>query len=250
MPSIFITGAARGLGRAVAQRFLAEGWTVGAYDIATVEYQHELLISGHLDVTDAVSWDTALAEFAEHTGGLIDIVDNNAGIIVDGPLGGADPTTVAKLVEVNCTGVTLGARAAYPYLKRTPGARLVNMSSASAIYGQPGIAAYSASKFYVAGLTESLSLEWRNDDIRVLDIWPLWAQTGLADNGAASVAKLGVKITPEQLADTVWRAVNPRNRLARGKVHHGVSALDKALYLGRSLAPDRVARLLTKVIAG
>lgn len=209
MPSIFITGAARGLGRAVAQRFLAG-----------------------------------------HPGGLIDVVDNNAGIIVAGPLASADPATVAKLVQVNCTGVTLGARAGHLYLQRTPGAQLLNMPSASAIYGQPGIAAYSASKFYVAGLTESLNLEWRDDDIRVLDIWPLWAKTGLAQVNAASVRKLGVRITPEQLAETVWQAVNLKNRWARGKVHHGVSVVDKAFYLGRSVAPDRVTRLLTRVMVG
>lgn len=250
MPSIFITGAAQGLGRAVAEKFLAEGWIVGAYDIAPVNYRAENLIPGHLDVTDVKSWDTALAEFAGHTGGLIDIVDNNAGIIVDGPLEAADPDALAKLLEVNCLGVTLGARAAHPYLKATPGAQLVNMGSASAIYGQPGIAAYSATKFYVGGLTEALSLEWRDEDIRVLDIWPLWAKTRLAQNSAASVRKLGVQITAEQVADTVWRAVHPRSRWARGKIHHGVSRRDKAMYLGRSLAPDRLARLLTQVVAG
>lgn len=250
MPSIFITGAAQGLGRAVAEKFLAEGWTVGAYDIAPVNYRAENLITGHLDVTDVKNWDTALAEFAGHTGGFIDIVDNNAGIIADGPLEAADPDALAKLLEVNCLGVTLGARAAHPYLKATPGAQLVNMGSASAIYGQPGIAAYSATKFYVGGLTEALSLEWRDEDIRVLDIWPLWAKTGLAQNSAASVRKLGVQITAEEVADTVWTAVHPRNRWARGKIHHGVSRRDKAMYLGRSLAPDRLVRLLTQAVAG
>lgn len=250
MPSIFISGAAQGLGRAVAEKFLAAGWTVGAYDIVPVNYQAANLVTGYLDVTEAESWDTALAEFAGGTGGLIDVVDNNAGIIVDGPLDAADPAALAKLIEVNCLGITLGAWAAHPYLQATPGAQLVNMGSASAIYGQPGIAVYSATKFYVSGLTEALGLEWRGDDIRVLDIWPLWAQTTLAQNGTASVRKLGVRITREQVADTVWAAVHPKNRWACGKIHHGVSRLDKAMYLGRSLAPDRLARLLTRVVAG
>lgn len=98
------------------------------------------------------------------------MLDNNAGIIIDGPLREVEANSVDKLIAVNCTGVTLGARAAYKYLKSTPDAQLVNMASASAVYGQPNIATYSATKFYVAGLTEALSLEWRHDDIRVLDI--------------------------------------------------------------------------------
>ena len=124
------------------------------------------------------------------------------------------------------------------------------MSSASAIYGQPGIAAYSATKFYVAGLTEALNLEWKKDKVRVVDVWPLWAKTSLADNGAASVKRLGVRIMPEDVAEVVWTAVNPPSRWARGKVHYGVSRLDKLMYLGRSLAPDRVTKTLTRLLAG
>ncbi len=253
MSSIFISGAAHGIGRAVAERFLAEGWTVGAYDIAPVAWaghNDDRLFTGHLDVTDAASWEAALAEFTAHTGGRLDVLDNNAGVIVDQVLADSDPVAVQRLIDVNCLGVTLGARAAHTYLKATPGAQLVNMSSASAVYGQPAIAAYSASKFYVSGLTEALGLEWRGDDIRVLDIRPLWAKTALADVDAASVRRLGVRITPGQVADTVWEAVHPTSRWARGRVHHGVSRLDQVLALGRSLVPDRAARVLTRVLAG
>lgn len=248
MPNIFITGAATGIGRAVAERFLAEGWTVGAYDIVPVSWSGgERLLTGLLDVRSAASWDAALAEFAAAVG-RIDVVDNNAGVIVDGPVASVDPAAVAQLLDVNCLGVTLGARAAHPYLQG--GGTLVNMSSASAIHGQPQIAAYSASKAYVSNLTEALGLEWRKDRIRVVAVWPLWTRTALADVEVASVRRLGVRITPEQVADVVWRAATAEGRWARGKVHYGVSALDKALYLGRSLAPDRVARLLTRVLAG
>lgn len=227
-----------------------EGWQVGAYDIASIEYEHPNLHKGRLDVTKADGWESALADFAALTGGTIDVVDNNAGIITDGPLAEAKEGDVEKLIAVNVTGLTLGARAAYPYLKRTPGAHLLNMCSDLAVYGQPNIAVYSASKFYMAGLTESLELEWRKDDIRVVDLWPLWAKTSLANVDVASTRRLGVRITPEQVAGAVWAAVNPKRRWARRKVHHGVSALDKSLYVVKSLVPDRVARGLTKVVAG
>lgn len=247
MPSIFISGAATGIGRAVAERFLAEGWTVGAYDIDPVTWSDEV-VAGHLDVRDAASWDAALADFATHTGGRIDVLDNNAGIIIDGPLASAAVADVERLLDVNCLGVVLGARTAFPYLRG--GGTLVNMSSASAIYGQPDIAAYSASKFFVSGLTEALGLEWRREQIRVIDIKPLWAKTKVADVDAASVRRLGVRITPEQVADAVWDAVHPRGRWARAKVHHGVSRLDKALALGRKSGSDRMAKVITRFLAG
>lgn len=81
---------------------------------------------------------------------------------------------------------------------------------------------YPATKFYVAGLTEALSLKWRGDDIRVLDIWPLWAKTSLADVEARFTRHLGVRLTPEQVADTLCRAINPKTRWARGRVSWGL----------------------------
>lgn len=248
MRSIFISGAAAGIGRAVAERFLDAGWMVGAYDIAPIEYQHKRLVTGYLDVTDPTSWDQALGDFVRHTGGHIDVLDNNAGIIADGNLQTLSPEQIRKQVDVNCTGVTLGARAARRYLRK--GSTLVNMGSASAIYGQPGIAVYSASKFYVSGLTEALNLEWSRDGIRVIDICPLWTKTKLADVKAKSTRRLGVRITPEEVAEVLWEAVHPRNRWARGKVHYGVSNLDKLLYYSAKCSPLRVVRLLTRLVAG
>lgn len=259
MKSIFISGGASGIGRAVAEKFLAEGWLVGVYDIApqreetgprSTRQGNPNVRTGYLDVTDPAAWEAALADFAEFTGGTIDVVDNNAGIIAAGRLDEISSEEIKRQVDINATGLTFGARAAYPYLKKTPGAQLVNMSSASAIYGQPEIATYSATKFYVAGLTEALGLEWRKDDIRTVAIWPLWAKTKLADNNASSVRRLGVCITPEQVADAVWGAVHPSNPWQRYRTHYGVSTFDRLLYFLATFAPDRLARFLTRVLVG
>lgn len=233
----------------MANRFLSEGWRVGVYDLAETDLQHENLITGHLDASDPESWDAALADFTSHTGGRIDVLDNNAGVIRDGNLQDQSVQDIAVQVNVNALGVTYGARAAYPYLRDTPGAQLVNMASASAVFGQPEISVYGATKAYVGSLTEALSLEWRHDDIRVVDIWPLWAKTALAKVSAPSVSRLGVNITPESVAQRVWEATHPKNGWQRGRLHYGVSLPDEALYRARHASPDRLARVMTRLLA-
>ncbi|MGV9824138.1 SDR family oxidoreductase [Gordonia sp. NPDC003429] len=255
MPSIFITGGAAGIGLATAERFDREGWTVGVYDVdadalAKVKANHPAFITGQIDVRDPAQWEQSLADFTSHTGGQLDVLDNNAGILIAGDLADISPDAIRKQIDIDALGVTLGAQAAFKYLKATPGAHLVNIASASAIYGQPGIATYSATKFYVAGLTEALELEWEKDDIRVVGIWPLWAKTALADNDAKSTKSLGVRITPEQVADKVWEAVHPSRQ---DKLLHrtSYSVGTQTLVLGNAakFIPNSLNRLVNKVIA-
>ncbi|RAV32001.1 SDR family oxidoreductase [Corynebacterium heidelbergense] len=253
--SIFISGGAAGLGREVAIKFHKAGWTVGAYDVdqaglAELNSRYPEIHVGPLDVTDSAQWDRALEDFTSKTGGRLDVLDNNAGIIADGDITAQSPEQIAAQVNVNCTGLTLGARAAHKYLKSTPGSHLVNMCSASAIYGQPHIAVYSASKFYVYGMTQALDLEWRKDDIRVVALMPLWAKTKLADVDAASTKRLGVHITPQQVADKVWESVHPDGTRSKLRRFYSVSTMDLVMRYAARLAPAPATRLVNRIIAG
>ncbi|MFT3899225.1 MAG: SDR family oxidoreductase [Gordonia sp. (in: high G+C Gram-positive bacteria)] len=255
MPSIFISGGAAGIGLATAKRFGAAGWTVGVYDVdadalKAVKKEHPEFITGKLDVRKAAQWEKALADFTAHTGGQLDVLDNNAGILVGGRLDAISPEAVQAQIDIDVLGVTLGAQAAYPYLKATPGSHLVNIASASAIYGQPDIATYSAAKFYVVGLTEALELEWQKDDIRVVAIWPLWAKTALADADTKSAQKLGIRITPEQVAERVWTSVHPKVAdKAIHRTHYSVGTQTTLLNNASKIGPNFVVRLVNKVIA-
>ena len=101
MSTIFISGAARGIGRAIAEAFLDRGWIVGAYDIDTVDYTHPHLITGVLDVTDAQSWQTALAEFAAHSPtSTITVVVNNAGVLTSGNIADISPAAIEHQISV------------------------------------------------------------------------------------------------------------------------------------------------------
>lgn len=253
--SIFISGGAAGIGREVALKFHNSGWIVGAYDIdeaglAKLKAEAPGIVTGKLDVTDYASWEEALADFMTHTGGKLDVLDNNAGIIGDFDIAEQPAGLIAKQVEINCTGVTFGAKAAYPYLKATKGSHMVSMGSASGIYGQPHITPYSASKFYVHGFTQAMSLEWRKDGIRVVNIMPLWVKTALADVEAKSTKLLGVRIRTEDVANAVWKSVHPKNWFERQRQDYSVSTPDLVLRLSARLAPAPIVRLFNGIIAG
>ena len=255
MPSIFITGGAAGIGLATAERFGRDGWTVGVYDVdadalAKVKADHPDFITGTLDVRKPEQWAEALAEFTSHTGGTLDVLDNNAGILHEGQIDHITPDQIKRQIDIDALGVALGAQAAYPYLKKTPGAHLVNIGSASAIYGQPGIAVYSATKFFVAGLTEALELEWEHDDIRVVSIWPLWAKTALATGGAKSTKTLGIRITPEQVAEKIWESVHPtRQDKLLHRTSYSVGAQTLFLQNAAKFIPNFLNRAVNKYIA-
>lgn len=224
--TIFITGGASGIGRAVAERFGRAGWFVGIADInedgmadtaallpAGFSSQHKL------DVRDRAAWDGALAECAAASGGRIDVVFNNAGIPLGGRIIDCSAEEVERTLDINLKGVIFGAQAAYPWLKASaPGSCLLNTASAAGIYGVPGGSIYSATKFGVRSITESLDAEWKADGIMVRDLMPSFIETPLLDiapNRASNedirgrVREAGLEITPvSAVAEAAWAAVH------------------------------------------
>lgn len=216
--SIFITGAAAGIGAETARLFARNGWQVGASDVnetALAALQDELgadRVSLHpADVRDRAAITAALCAFTERTGGRLDALFANAGVLFMGPDETISPAQKDLLVDVNVKGVIHTVDAGFPFLRQTPGAHLVAMASTSAEYGSPEHAVYSATKFFVRGLTEALNIEFRLHDIQVSAIYVAYVQTGMvfdANVKPASIERLGVKIAPQRVAATVWKAVH------------------------------------------
>lgn len=216
--SIFITGAAAGIGAETARLFAGRGWRVGASDVdaaALAALQQEIgaeRLSVHVaDVRDYAAVEAALRSFTATTGGRLDAVFANAGVLFMGP--NEDITREQKdlLVDVNVKGVVATIDAAFPYLRGTPGSHVVAMSSLSAEYGSPEHAVYSATKFFVRGFTEALNIEYRAHGVQVSAIYVGYVQTGMvfgAKVKPASIERMGVKVTPQRVAETVWRAVH------------------------------------------
>ena len=166
--SIFITGAASGMGRETARLFHAKGWFVGAYDVnlegletLEAELGADNCIIRKLDVTDRLDYRAALEGFAQATGGKMDILYNNAGIGRGGAFADQTFEDIMAVVQVNFVGVLIGIHEAIRYLKATPGSLCFTTSSSSATFGMPGIAVYSATKHAVKGLTEALAVEFK-----------------------------------------------------------------------------------------
>lgn len=253
-PCIFITGAGAGIGRATARHFAAHGWFVA---LADVDERAVALLAADmgdanamalgLDVTSPAGWNAALAAFFERAGRL-DVLVNNAGILVSGAFEASPLERHAALVDVNVKGVLNGCYLARPWLEKTPGARVINLSSASAIYGQAALATYSATKFAVRGLTEALNIEWQQHGIRVMDVMPLFVRTSMVEGmDAASIRRLGVHLAPEDVAVVIWKAANYNGSF--GKVHWPVGFAARAMHALNGAGPDRLARFLARLIA-
>jgi len=256
--TLFVTGAAAGIGRAVAERFLAAGWFVGLYDVDEAGLQAlqqrwgpERCVSARLDVSAADDWRAALSGFAAATGGRLDVLFNNAGIAVTQPFEEADLARHHRLIDINLKGLVNGCHLAFPLLQRTPGSRVINMCSASALYGQPELGTYSASKATVRSLTEALDIEWRRRGIRVVDVLPLFVNTAMVTDEVSrmkTVATLGVRLGPDDVAATVWRlATAPAASLP---VHSCVGWQTKLFALLSKLSPGFMNRLVTARMAG
>ncbi len=218
--NIFITGAAAGIGKETARLFVEKGWYVGLFDIdeaglkALSTELGEANCCWHLlDVTDTQSVADAVAFFGQQTEQTMHVLFNNAGIIHAGDIDAISLAQHKQLIDVNVWGVLNCSIQALPLLKQTSGAAIVNMSSASALYGHPSLTSYAASKMAVRSITEGMDLGLAKHGIRVSDLMPIWVKTNLAQTAANEWKGLksnDVKITPQAVAQRVWKAAHSK----------------------------------------
>lgn len=207
---VIVTGAANGIGKAVAQQFHAMGWFVGLFDLdeqglaaLCQEIGTENCLIYKTDVTNPEQLQVAMRQFAEVTQNRLDLLVSNAGIIVQKPFEEGEIHDYQRLVEVNAFGAVNTVYAALPYLKQTPHARIVITSSSSAIYGIPDFAVYSSTKGFLRNFTEALNIELESDGIWVSDVMPLFVKTNMMN---AINDKYKAKLTPQDIANAIVKA--------------------------------------------
>jgi len=206
-----VTGAGRGIGRAVALRLAADGGAVAAADvIEDVAETASLIQAGggravHFitDVTDRAAVEAMVSKAVEKLGGL-DILVNNAGVSVAGFIESVTDQDIERVLAVNLKGIFNLTRAAAPHLKESGRGRIVNMSSVEGIRGSGLLPVYSSSKAAVLGLTRSNAVELARYKITVNAVCP----------GPIDTAMLAPLLADERFQEKVKKGV-PLRRLGR-----------------------------------
>ena len=257
-----VTGGARGLGLATARALHRAGMRVGIGDLdgdlagAAAAELGDGAVGRHMDVTRRASF-AAFLDTVEERLGELDVLVNNAGIMVLGRFVEEDDDTARRMVDINVHGVLLGMKLALPRMVARDRGHIVNMASQAGTFGAPGGATYSATKHAVVGITEAVrrELQLEGSSVRLSYVLPYIADTELG-RGTTTDARSFRKLRPEQVAGGVLAALRdgrvdvwlPRhskliNRLATVAPRPVMEAVARGLRADRVLySPDTAAR--------
>ncbi|WP_371171289.1 SDR family oxidoreductase [Aliiroseovarius sp. 2305UL8-7] len=214
MPSILITGASAGIGRATAELFLAEGWIVGLLArredvLQNIASDKPNAIVIPADVCDPAQVASAFGSFQSQAGRL-DVLFNNAGLFTEAaPIDEVPVADWDRAVAVNLTGMFLCARAAFKHMRMQDpqGGRIINNGSISAHVPRDGAVAYTVTKHGITGLTKQLSLDGRPFDIACGQIDIGNARTELLAGVIEKAASEAAPVPPTMDVGDVARSV-------------------------------------------
>lgn len=249
---VMISGASGGLGKATVDHFLSKGWSVAATardpnNLQTGGATSELL-KLRLDLSDQDSIQSAVTQ-AEARFGQIDVLINNAGSGLAGPLEAIDASTLQSHFEANVVGTASVTKAVLPGMRHRRAGTIVNVTSIAGRLGLPFMAPYVASKFALEGLTESLRYELAPFGIKVRLVEPSGIRTRfehewisdapydhqiatLREHMAEGMAKAAL---PEEVANVVYRAA-----VSNGSTLRFTTRDAGVLLMMKSLLPDSV----------
>lgn len=233
-----VTGAGRGIGRAVAQRLSAEGLRVAllARDRTQLDETAAACTGPTLtlaaDVTDAAALEAACAEL-ERTWGAVEILVANAGAGYSARIERTSDADWLAMLDLNLTAPFRCIRRVVPAMRTAGWGRIVVVASSAAHVGEPYIAAYTASKHGVLGLVRSVAAELARDGVTVNAVCPAYVDTPMTDATVRTIAAttgrseqdarealerkqpIGRLVTPDEVAETVWFCI--RNGAVTGQ---------------------------------
>jgi NAD(P)-dependent dehydrogenase (short-subunit alcohol dehydrogenase family) len=253
-----VTGAASGLGRAVALELGRKGWHCALCDINQDGSQESLALvraaggDGQvepLDVTSPQAWQ-ALREKLKATWPRLDLLVNNAGVGVAGQVGELSLDDWHWIVNINLYGAIYGCHSMVPWMKTNPqGGHIVNIASMAAIVSAPGMAPYNITKAGMVSLSETLHGELMPYRIGATAVCPSFFPTNILKNGrfqdaaqlkAAEKLMNNSKATPEKVARRVVRAVE------RDELYVFVPAVASVFWRLKRLMPKTLLRMIAR----
>jgi NADP-dependent 3-hydroxy acid dehydrogenase YdfG len=247
---VMITGAASGIGRALARRLSHLGSPVAVADIdeaglkATAAELPGPVLTRVLDVRDAADLLRFADEVREWLPAPLAAVFNNAGVAVASSVLDAVPEDDDWLFEINFHGVVNGTRAFLPILVEQDDGVIVNTSSVYGLIGVPYQSAYCASKFAVRGFTDALRQELRGTGVRAVTVHPGGITTNIARNARIRRDPEGLGRTKEQLAAQFEAATMTSPDKAARIIHSGVERGRARILVGPdAYVVDALARI-------
>lgn len=260
-----ITGAASGIGRALAQRLSALGSPVAIADVDEAGLERTAgslrgpVLTRVLDVRDAADQRAFAAEVREWLPEPLAAVFNNAGVAVAGTVLDGEPADDDWLHEINFKGVVHGTRAFLPLLAEQDSGAVVNTSSVFGLAGIPAQSAYCAAKFGVRGYTEALRHELRGTGVRAVTVHPGGINTDIVRNARFSQDPQGLASTQDELAERFAKMALTSPEKAARVIHQGVERGKARILVGPDavvfdavtrLAPTHYWDLLTGAMSG
>jgi NADP-dependent 3-hydroxy acid dehydrogenase YdfG len=195
--TVFITGAASGLGECFARLFAQNNWTLHLSDIEidklsllvdSLNIGKEKIFTHTLDVCNINQFKETVDQI--YQSGTIDVLINNAGIAGGDLIEKHDPELWYKMIEVNLFGVFNGTRCVLPYMKNKNCGLIINIGSAAGFMNIPGASAYNASKAAVFSLSETLKYEMLETEIKISVVTPTFFKTNLIEKAQGNKASL------------------------------------------------------------
>ncbi len=245
-----ITGAASGIGAALAVELAERGCRLAISDIdesGLDETSRRVATIGadcsqHIvDVSDRTGMEKLAVDVNAHHGG-VDLIINNAGVTLVDTVSEASWEDLEWIMNVNFWGVVHGSKAFLPYLRQSEDAHIVNISSVFGLMSVPTQSAYNASKFAVRGLTEALKMELAGTSINVSSVHPGAVLTRIVENARVNEEAIGA--SKERLVKAFARRAKTTSEEAATTIIRGIQKNKRRIIVGRDARiGDWLARL-------